>query len=66
MAAGQRDNYTNACLLECNYFKDYYKMTAIDLGKQQALDDDQKAIQQINFTSNLENDSKILFITKKG
>ena len=34
MATGQRDNYTNACLAECNYFKDYYKMIAIDLSKQ--------------------------------
>ena len=32
----------------------YYKMIAIDLSKQQALDVDPKAIQQINFTGNLE------------
>ena len=29
-------------------------MTAIDLGKQQALDADPTAIQQINFTANLD------------
>ena len=29
-------------------------MIAIDLSKQQALDVDQKAIQQINFTANLD------------
>ena len=29
-------------------------MTAIDISKQQALDADPKAIQQINFTSNLD------------
>ena len=29
-------------------------MIAIDLSKQQALDDDPKAIQQINFTANLD------------
>ena len=29
-------------------------MIAIDLSKQQALDNDPKAIQQINFTGNLE------------
>ena len=28
-------------------------MTAIDLNRQQALDSDPKAIQQINFTGNL-------------
>ena len=32
---------------------DDYKMIAIDLGKQQALDADPRAIQQINFTGNV-------------
>ena len=36
---------TNVCLLDYNYFK----LIAIDLSKQQALDVDPKAIQQINF-----------------
>ena len=36
------------------YFKKYYKMIAIDLNKQQALDADPKRIQQINFTGNLD------------
>ena len=40
-------------LLDYNYFKDYYKMTEIDLSKQQTLDIDPKAMQQINFTRNL-------------
>ena len=31
-------------------------MTAIDLSKQQALDADPRAIQQINFTANLDKD----------
>ena len=44
---------TTGCLLDYNYFKNYYKMAAIDLSEQQALDADQKAIQQINFTGNL-------------
>ena len=34
-------------------------MIAIDLTKQQTLDADPKAIQQINFTGNLENQSII-------
>ena len=37
-------------------------MIAIDLSKQQALDADPKAIQQINFTRNLENQSTIFLI----
>ena len=44
----------NAKLLDYNYFKSCYKMIAIDLSKQQALDADLKAIQQISFTVNLE------------
>ena len=55
--AGQGDDYTTGCLLEYNYFKKYYKMIAISLSKQQALDADPKAIQQINFTGNLEQDN---------
>ena len=34
-------------------FQKYYKLIAIDLSKQQKLDADPKAIQQINFTGNL-------------
>ena len=33
---------------------DTYKMIAVDLNKQQALDADRRAIQQINFTANLD------------
>ena len=41
-------------LIEPNYFKNCHKMIAIDLSKQQALDADPRAIQQINFTANLD------------
>ena len=54
VATGQRDDYTTGCLLDYTYFKKYYKMIAIDLSKQQALDADPKAIQQINFTANFD------------
>ena len=53
MAIGQGSDYTAACLLDYNCFKICCKMIAIDLSKQQALDADQKAIQQIYFTGNL-------------
>ena len=49
---GQGDDYRTGCLLDYTYFKKYYKMIAVDLSKQQALDADPKAIQQINFTAN--------------
>ena len=51
---GQGDNYTTSCLLDYVYFKNYYRMIAIDLSKQQTLDAGRKAIQQINFTGNLD------------
>ena len=54
IATGQGDDYTTGCLLDYPYFKNHYKMIAIDLSKQQALDDDLRAIQQINFTANLD------------
>ena len=54
IAAGQGDDYTTGCLLDYSYFKENYKMIAIDLSKQQALDADPRAIQQINFTANLD------------
>ena len=54
IATGQEDDYTTGCFLEYIYFKNYYKMVAVDLSKQQALDADPKAIQQINFTANLD------------
>ena len=56
IATGQGDDYTTGCLLDYSYFKDHYKMIAINLSKQQALDADRSAIQQINFKANLDND----------
>ena len=44
---GQGDDYTTGCLLDYTYFKKNYKMLAIDLSNQQALDSDPRAIQQI-------------------
>ena len=54
IGTGQEDDYTTGCLLDYNCFKRYYQMIAIHLSKQQALDADPKAIQEINFTRNLE------------
>ena len=45
IATGQGGDYTTGCLLDYNYFKNYYEMIAIDLRKQQALDTDPKTIQ---------------------
>ena len=46
IAADQRDDYATGCLLDYPYFKENYKLIAIDLSKQQALDADPKEIQQ--------------------
>ena len=54
IATGQGDDYTTGCLLDYSYFKENYKMIAIDLSKQQALDADPRAIQEINFMANLD------------
>ena len=53
-ATGQRDDYTTGCLLDYPYLLDTYKMIGVDLSKQQALDADPRAIQQTNFTANLD------------
>ena len=67
-AIGQGDDYTTDCLLDYSYFKDHYKMIAIDLSKQQALDADPRAIQQINFTANLdrEGNTTMFFIIEEA
>ena len=51
-----------------HYFKKYYKLIAIDLGKQQKLDTDPKAIQQVNFTGNLTRagGARMYFITEEA
>ena len=67
IAIGQGDDYTTGCLLDYTCFKQYYKMIAIDLSKQQVLDADPKAIQQINFTANLDKDgnTRLYFILEE-
>ena len=67
IATGQGGDYTTGCLIYYNYFKNYYKMITIDLSKQQALDADPKAMQQINFTANLDQvrNTAMFFIIEK-
>ena len=54
IGTGKGDDYTTGCSLDYPYFKDSYKMIAVDLSKQQALDADPRANYQINFTANLD------------
>ena len=66
ITTGQGDDYTTGCLLDYNDFKNYYKMIAIDLNKQQSLDADPKAMKQINFTGNLAEEATIFFIIEEA
>ena len=67
VATGKGDDYTTGCLLDYPYFRDDYKMIAIDLSRQQALDPDPRKIQQIDFTANLdrEGDTRVYFILEE-
>ena len=68
IATGKGDDYTTGCLLDYPYFKDSYKMIAVDLSKQQTLDADPRGNQQINFTANLDRagNSRIYFILEEA
>ena len=67
ITTSQGDDYTTGCLLDYTYFKIYYKIIAIDLSKLQALDADPRAIQQINFTENLDRaNTRIYFILEEA
>ena len=67
IAIGQND-YTTGCLLDYSYFINHYKMIAIDLSKQQVFNADPRAIQQINFTANLDRAAytTMFFITEEA
>ena len=68
IATGQGDDYKTGCLLDYPYLRDGYKMIAVDLSRQKALDTDPRAIQQINFTANLNRagDTRIPFILEEA
>ena len=53
ISTGKGDDCTTGCLLDFDYFEKNYRITAVDLGKQKALDDDSRAIQQIIFTGEI-------------
>ena len=68
ITTGQGDDYTTGCLLDYPYFANTYKIIAVDLSKQQALDADPRAIQQINFTANLDRagNTRVYFILEEA
>ena len=58
----RNNEYTTGNLLDYDYFKKYYKLIAIDLSKQQVLQD---LIQQINFIGRLTEVANVFIIIKK-
>ena len=63
----RNNEYTTGNLLHYDYFKKYYKLTAIDLSKQQVLQENEYLIQQINFIGRLEAAANVFkYNRKKG
>ena len=49
VSTGYGDDYTTGCWLDYAYFKENYRLNAVDLSKQKALDADPRAVQQMIF-----------------
>ena len=60
-----RNNEYTGNLLDYDYFKKYYKLIAIDLSKQQVLQENEDLLQQINFIGRLEQAAIFIIIEKK-
>ena len=58
----QGDDYTTGCLLHYPYFKEHYNLVVID---PKTIVAGPKAIQQINFTWNLDKNATIFFIIQE-
>ena len=61
---GRNSDYTTGNLLDYKYFKDHYKLIAIDLSKQSELENSSMK-QQINFVGRLEQNATMFFIIEK-
>ena len=61
----RNNEYTTGNLLDYDYFKKHYKLIAIDLSKQEVLQENEDLIQQINFMGRLENAANVFIIIEK-
>ena len=61
ISTGQGDDYITGCLLDYVYFKDNFRLTTPDLSKKKTLDADPKAIQQIIFTGQADDEVLTVF-----
>ena len=59
------NEYTTDNLLDYDYFKKYDKLIAIDVSKQQELEENEDLIQQINFIGRLEQASNVFIIIER-
>ena len=65
IATGKGDDYTTVCLLDYQYLRNHYHLTAVDLSKQKELDADPRAIQQIEFYGILKDNSQVCTVLEK-
>ena len=61
----RNNEYATGNLLDYDYFKKYYKLIAIDLSKQQVLQENEDLIQQINFNGRLAEAANAFIIIEK-
>ena len=61
----RNNEYTTGNLLDYDYFKKYYKLSAIDLSKQQVLQENEDLIQQISFIGRLTEAANVFIIIGK-
>ena len=61
----RNNEYTTGDLLDYDYFKKYYKLIAIDLSKQQILQENEDLIQKISFNGKLEEAANVFIIIEK-
>ena len=61
----RNNEYTTGNLLDYNYFKKCYKLIAMDLSKQQVLQENEDLIEQINFIEKLEEAVNVFIIIEK-
>ena len=61
----RNNEYTTGNLLHYDYFKKYYKLIAIDLSKQQVLQENENSIQEINFIGRLTEAANVFIIIER-
>ena len=67
ISTGQGDDYTTGFLLDFAYFKDHFRLIAVNLSKQKALDADSRAIQQTIFIGQVDDEAlKVFYILEKS